>query len=61
MKKSNNKCEGKYRPCKSGIQSLCFHFVANKMDGYFQFSTKSIAKVVLLFILYNVRSVRYNM
>ena len=26
-----------------------FHFVANKMDGYLQFSTNSTGKTILLF------------
>ena len=37
------------------------HFIANKMDGYLQFSTKSTAKAILSSVFQNLRSVTYNM
>ena len=52
IKKPGSKYEGKCTPCKSGMRSLCclqvqnIHFVANKMVGYLQFSTKSAAKAI---------------
>ena len=57
IEKSNNKYEEKCTHCKSEYDHCAFYrykthinFLANKMDGYLQFSTKSTAKAILLSI-----------
>lgn len=53
IKKSSSRYEGKCVLCSSGVGShypADIRFVANKMDRYLQFSTKSIARAILFSI-----------